>query len=151
MTDDAKRDGSHPSARYGREISLFLLITLLAGCLLVMQAFFSALLWATVLGFSLWPAQSWLVRRLGGRRSLAALLMTFAIAATLVAPLIVTVANLSDDAQAITVAGRAWFKSGFPEPPARIRSLPLIGSSAARGWEKLAGELDDLARQLRAP
>ena len=49
---------------------------LAVGCLAVLRPFLSALLWAMILSFSSWPLHAWLVRRLRGRRTLAALLVT---------------------------------------------------------------------------
>ncbi len=62
------------------------LVLLGIGCLAVLWPFLSALLWAAVLCFSTWPAYTWFERTLGGRRTLAALLMTLLVALVLVAP-----------------------------------------------------------------
>src|SRR6516165_7660888 len=56
-------------------LGVALLLLLLLGCFLVMLPFISALLWATILAFSLWPLYDRLVRWLRGRRTLAAALL----------------------------------------------------------------------------
>ena len=57
-------------------VVIALLVVLAVGCLTVLRPFLSALLWALILSFSTWPLYAWLVRRLHGRRSLAAFFMT---------------------------------------------------------------------------
>ncbi len=41
---------------------------LVAGCVIVLQPFIAALLWAIILSCSTWPAFRWMERRTGGRR-----------------------------------------------------------------------------------
>ena len=72
------------------------LVLLGVGCLVVLWPFLSALLWAAVLCFSTWPAYSWFERLLGGRRTLAALLMTLLIALVVVAPFAISAATLAE-------------------------------------------------------
>ena len=48
---------------------------LVVGCFLVLRPFLSALMWAVILCYASWPFYRWLVRKLGGRRSLTAILM----------------------------------------------------------------------------
>ncbi len=49
-----------------------LLALLLLGCLVILWPFVTALLWATVLSFCLWPFYGRLTRPVGGCRTLAA-------------------------------------------------------------------------------
>lgn len=123
---------------------------LLLGSLLVLWPFLSAVLWAIVLSFSIWPVHRRLVAWLGGRRTLAALIITLVFLAALVVPLVVTVANLADDARALTGAGREWLRSGAGTP-AWIDKVPLIGRPASRYWNDLAAELRALTHDADAP
>src|SRR5437762_1324790 len=61
-------------------LGALLLLVLLAGCLLVLRPFVSALLWAVVLCFSSWPIYRRLLGWLGNRRTLAALALSIFIA-----------------------------------------------------------------------
>ena len=63
------------------------IVTLVVGCLLVLQPFVTALLCAAIVCFSTWPVYQWLEQRLGGRRTLAALLMTLLLILVVVLPL----------------------------------------------------------------
>jgi predicted PurR-regulated permease PerM len=129
-------------------IGLVILVVLLIGSFAVLRPFFSALLWAVVLSFSIWPVHQRLARWLGGRRAWAALLITVALAAALVVPLTVAVANLADDARSLARASRAWLQSGGASP-AWLRNTPLIGPRVADQWEGLASELSSVMREPR--
>ena len=90
--------------RVEQGLGLIVLLLLLVGSLLVLQPFLSALAWALVMAFSLWPVQQRLVAWLGNRRNITALILTLTIALVLVVPTVVIVANLSGDARDIGAA-----------------------------------------------
>ena len=68
-------------------VVIVLLVILAVGCIAVLRPFLSALLWALILSYSSWPLYSWLARRLGGRRTLPASVMTLLVAAIFIPPL----------------------------------------------------------------
>jgi predicted PurR-regulated permease PerM len=68
-------------------VVIALLLILAVGCIAVLRPFLSALLWALILSYSSWPLYAWLVRRLGGRCTLAASVMTLLVAAIFILPL----------------------------------------------------------------
>ena len=140
MSNPPAHDGPAQPRRHEITIGWIVLVLLLVGSFIVLRPFFSALLWAIVLSFSIWPVHRRLALSLRGRRTLSALLITLVFAAALVVPLVVTVANLADDARALTAAGRAWLQSG-PASPAWLGKVPLIGPPAGRYWNGLADEL----------
>jgi predicted PurR-regulated permease PerM len=134
---------THRPTRYERNIGLGILILLLLGCALVLAPFFSALLWAVVVSYALWPIHQRITGWFNGRSTLSALAITLVLTAALVAPLTITVANLADDASALVSAGRGWFRSGVPSSPAWVGKVPLIGT-------RLSGYWDDMAREISA-
>ncbi len=136
-------------ARYERHIGLAVLVMLLIGCFVIIQPFFSALLWAIVLSFSIWPVHRKLVTWLKGRRSLAALLISLTFAAALVVPLTVAVANFSDDASALVTATRNWIDAGVPPAPAWVGKIPLVGSRVANYWNDLGDEVSSALKRVR--
>src|SRR5688572_7191824 len=139
-----------PGASTERTIGLVVLTLLLLGSFVVLRPFFSALLWAIVLSFSLWPVHRRLTRWMGDRRTLAALLLTLTIAAALFVPLMVTVANLAEDARSLVAVGRGMFQAGPPPAPTWLRNTPLIGRRAATQWEGIAAEISAVIRERRA-
>ena len=70
------------------------------GCFLVLRPFLSALMWAVILCYASWPAYTWLEQRLGGRRTLTAILMTVGVAAILVLPFVIVGFTLAENVSA---------------------------------------------------
>jgi predicted PurR-regulated permease PerM len=137
----------HPTdSRPERMLGLIVLMLLLVGALAVMLPFLSALAWAFIMAFSLWPAQRRLVRYVRQRRTLAALMTTSAIALVLVVPATITVVNLTDDARALTSSARRWLADGPPASPQWVKKIPLVGNRAAMYWDELAQDATQLAQ-----
>src|SRR4051812_25203055 len=137
-------DAPQTASRLERILGLVILLLLLAGSLLVMLPFLSALAWAFVMAFSLWPAYRLLVVSLNQRKTLAAMIMTSAIALVLVVPTVVTVVNLSDDARAIATSARRWLTEGKTASPHWVTEVPLVGTRAAAYWDTLAQQAAQL-------
>jgi len=127
-------------------IVLFLLF---AGCLLVMRPFVSALLWAVVLSFSTWPIHRRLLKMLGGRRTLSALLMSTAMILIVLVPFVVVGATLGDNVTELTDAVRNWMAAGLPPPPDWLASTPLFGQRLHDYWQSLAADSDRLMHEAQ--
>ena len=67
--------------RFDRTVGMLALVALVAGILLVLRPFVSAVLWAIVLTYSTWPVFEHLRRRLRGNNTYAAAAMTVLLAA----------------------------------------------------------------------
>lgn len=67
------------------------------GCMITLQPFFPALLLATILCMSTWPAFVWLKEKLHGFHTLAAVLMTILLALCFLMPLVFLASNLGDN------------------------------------------------------
>lgn len=126
----------------GKPLELILgigaLILLAVGCVLVLWPFLSALLWAAVICSSTWPLYRWCERVLGGRRGLAAALMTLSVALVLVAPLAVMAAALAESVSSLVAAATRVVDQGPPAPPDWVAALPVVGESVAAYWQSLA-------------
>jgi predicted PurR-regulated permease PerM len=124
--------------RNERLIAGLLVAVLLAGSLLVLMPFMTALLWAIVLSFSSWPLYRRASALLGGRRTVATLLMTLATTLILLVPLLVVGLRVADNAQELAVATRQRMERGLPAPPAWVARIPLVGDRAYAYWESVA-------------
>jgi predicted PurR-regulated permease PerM len=124
--------------RNERLIGGLLVAVLLAGSLLVLMPFMTALLWAVVLSYSSWPLYRRACVLVGGRRTLAALLMTLATTLVLLVPLLVVGLRVADNAQELAVATRHRLEQGPPEPPAWVARVPLVGDRAYAYWKSVA-------------
>lgn len=117
-----------------RMVAWVVLALLATGCFMVLGPFMSALLWAIILCFSTWPLYQQAERLLGGRRTLAAALMTLLWAATLVVPFVIVGVTLNDNVANLIAA----LQAGPPEPPAWIGKLPIVGIRLQNYWHSLA-------------
>jgi predicted PurR-regulated permease PerM len=135
--------------RLERAISGIVLLLLVVACLFVLRPFASALLWAVVLCFSSWPLYGRLRRMLGGRRTLAALVMTLGMILIILLPFVIIGTAVSDDVRDLTVALRAWIDTGPPAPPDWLGKIPFVGSRAVDYWQSLATDSSKLAAEAR--
>ncbi len=132
-----------------QNLGWIVLTLLLAGCLWVMLPFISALLWAVVLSYSVWPLYHRLLKWLGGRRTWAALLIASAMVCVVLLPLVVVGATLADNVKELTTATRRWLDAGPPEPPVWLAKVPLVGSSIIEEWQALAGDSKKLVEEAK--
>jgi predicted PurR-regulated permease PerM len=135
--------------RIERNLGWIVLAILLAGCLLVLWPFVSALLWAVVLCFSTWPIYHRILRLLGGRRTLAATVMTLAMILGVLLPFVIIGTTLADSVKELTTAARHWLDAGPPAPPAWLAKVPIVGQPATAYWESLATDSGKLAQESR--
>ena len=132
------------------QIAQIAAITLLVmGCLLVLQPFVSALLFAAIVCFSTWPVYLHVERRVSGRRWLAALIMTGLLILVMVLPLALLALTLADSVAPAIVWIRETFARGLPLPPDWIQSIPLFGDGIDAGWRELATNKVKLAEAVK--
>ena len=110
---------------------------LVIGCLLVLQPFVTALLSAAIVSFSTWPIYKWLELKLGGRRWLAALVMTLFLIVIIVLPLAWLALTIADSVAPAIDELREFFAEGLPGPPDWLVSIPLIGDYLDSAWREL--------------
>ena len=114
------------------------LMLLLLGCFFVLRPFLSALMWAIVLAYSLWPLQKRFTRWFGGSRTLAAILVTLTMTFVSVGPFVLIGFSIADDAIALGTATRKWFESVPDEPPAWVEKTPFVGKDLTGYWKDFA-------------
>jgi len=120
---------------------------LAVACLLILRPFISAALWAAILCFSTWPLFTRLTAKLGGRRTLAALLATLLLSAIIIAPVAILVSRITGNTAEIIEASRKLIHEGPPAPPAWVASVPILGPRLAARWSVLS---EDGAERLAA-
>jgi predicted PurR-regulated permease PerM len=125
------------------------LFLLLIACFAVLRPFITAVLWAVVMCFSLWPVQRRLTSWLGNRRTLAALLTTMMIMLVLVVPFAVIGFSLADDARALGRATVKWVEAGPPKPPTWLEKIPVVGGQAKSYWVEFAADSAELIQQVK--
>jgi predicted PurR-regulated permease PerM len=135
--------------RLEQALAAVALALLVVGCFLVLRPFLSALMWAVILAYSVWPVFAWLERKLNGRRWLAALITTILIAVFLVGPLITVGSSLADDAARVAQWVRLMVQDGPPAPPAWLHDLPYVGPQLAEFWAERAADQTRLLQDIQ--
>jgi len=128
---------------------------LVLGCILVLRPFVGAVLFASVLCMSTWPAYTWLSERLGGRASLASLTLVLGLVVALLLPVALAAQSLIVHSSTVIEAVRNFLDNRENlQLPAAIRDLPLIGSWLSDYSTVLLQSRDELvalAKQLAEP
>jgi len=146
-----------PNRRSDRIPAILALTLLGAGCVLVLSPFLTALVWAAILASTSWPAFLQLDRMVGGRRTLAASLMTLLVTVVLLGPIVAVAVALADNVAELGRAASTLVKDGLPDAPSWLASLPLVGQSIHDYWQQFAhdsqrlmDELENIAKPAQA-
>ena len=132
-------------ARSGRDLAgltlgiLFILgLTVLSAWIL--RPFLSALVWATMIVISTWRLLLALQAKLGGRRSLATAVMTFALLLVLVIPLGLAIGALIGNIDGIVAKATSLETLQVPPPPVWVARVPIYGPELNAKWQRLSEE-----------
>ncbi|MBD9527786.1 AI-2E family transporter [Paracoccus sp. PAR01] len=101
--------------------------------LAMLRPFLPIIIWAIVLAVALAPLHVWLARLLGGRRKLAAILLTLAALAMVLGPVAALMGSLFETVHKL-VEGFRTGSLHLPKPPQRLLDLPLIGAQIREFW-----------------
>ncbi len=114
--------------RIGRNLaSIGAVAFLVVGCLYVLRPFLAGILFASAVVISSWPMYLFLLARMNGRRSLAALTLTLTLTLLVIVPIGLVAYNLAADVGRIYDEIRQAVASGHVDPPLWIREVPVLG------------------------
>lgn len=140
-------EGVDPALRGSQRHALNLLLALVSVALIwILLPFYGVILWATVIALIFTPLFVWLVPRLKGRRSLAALLTITVASVMVILPAVLVLAALANEAAAAVQR----VQSGTLSPALLLRRVfdalpePVTSLLARFGWS----EFDVLQRKL---
>jgi predicted PurR-regulated permease PerM len=125
--------------RIERTIGLVMLAVLAIGCVLVLRPFFTAVCFALILVVATWPAFERLRYLLGGRRTLAALLMVTLATLVFVVPPALVASSIDYNIAGTIRLVRDLSQHGMPPPPAWVADVDVIGPAIYDRWELLSG------------
>jgi predicted PurR-regulated permease PerM len=132
-------------------LSVLVIGALLVGSLWTLLPFVSGLLWATTIAVATWPALLQVQRLTGGRRVLAAAIMTVLVLLAFIAPMAVAISTLFGAAQQSPAVISDFLARGLGPPPAWVASIPWFGDSLAAEWQAVAAGGPDALRALIQP
>ncbi|SNB65440.1 Predicted PurR-regulated permease PerM [Arboricoccus pini] len=125
-------------------IGIVAVALLVVGCFMVLQPFLSALLWGAILAYSTWPIYQTVKRRLGGRSTLAASLMTLLLAMAFVLPIVVVGSSAVDGVNRLLDIFRTIFANGIPPAPIWLNGVPIIGPPIVEAWQEISLNASEL-------
>ena len=119
-------------------LSVLVIGLLVVACLWILWPFLGAIAWAGMLVVATWPTLLSLQARLGGRRWLAIVVLTFAMLLVIVLPLVLAVGTIAAHAGDMTSWVASAAHAAVPAPPAWVAQIPLLGPKLADEWQRLA-------------
>ena len=133
-------------------IRLGVLALLLYWSYLLVRPFITIMIWAIVLTVALYPVYDVIVFRLGGRRRLAAALLTLITLVIVIGPATWLVLSLIDGLR--TLSDKLDISAlALPPPPIAVKSLPIVGDALYQYWHlastNLQAALAKIAPQLK--
>jgi predicted PurR-regulated permease PerM len=150
MSRDRKvQSGSDQTTSSFIEVAIRLgaLALLLYWSLLLVSPFISIVIWSAVLSVALYPAFEWISLRLGGRRRLAAALVTILSLLVIVGPASWLALGLVDSVRLI--AERLDLANlTIPTPSSSVKEWPLIGEPIYQFWDLASTNLSAALAQI---
>lgn len=122
---------------------------ILIGCLIIMAPFFPALLVATILTLSTWPAFVWMQKKLKHRTALSALLMTILLAMCFVVPLVMIGTSTSDNFSKSYDTIQQSLQGDTGQIGVYLQSIPVVGEKAADYWTKLTSDKERIREMMQ--
>ncbi|NLG74953.1 MAG: AI-2E family transporter [Xanthomonadaceae bacterium] len=113
----------------------------------VLQPFLVPLIWGAILAYVSWPANQRILRAVGGRPAIAALMTTLLVTLAIIVPLIWLVLLLRVEALSAYAEVQA-FLAADPQLPQALRDLPWIGPWAQQLLAELAADPGALREQF---
>ena len=129
-------------ARFGLTPGVLALLVLAIGCVVVLKPFFSALMWAIILAYTLYPLQRRFTRWFRGSRTVAACFVSLTIGILIAGPIVLIGMSLAEDGRQLGKATRTWFMEAPEKAPPWVEALPIIGSDVAEVWTAVAADRD---------
>lgn len=124
-----------------------ILLLLMTGSFFILKPFITSLLWGSILCYTTWPVYGWFCKIFGGRRTLAALVLTVLSTGLLIAPFVIVSVSFVDNIQS---AGAAIEKWEIPHSPEWVSRIPAVGKDLRIYLDRLSEhtlKLNDLLRK----
>jgi predicted PurR-regulated permease PerM len=119
------------------------------GCFVVLAPFLSAILWASILTFTTWPAYALLRAKLGLRPGAASGLMVAVTTVVVVLPLALAAPGSATEVQQMERWLTGLLSTGLPPAPAWVIDLPLAGPTIGDLWNRWAHDLSAMVAFFR--
>jgi predicted PurR-regulated permease PerM len=128
---------------YDTTIRLFILILIVAWCLMILYPFVSIILWSLILALAMHPLHSLLSRKMGGRPKLASFIIVFSILVIIILPTGFLIGSLVDEVKEL----KESYDKGtltIPPPTEKVKEWPIIGEKLYDTWQSASVSLEEL-------
>lgn len=127
---------------YDTTIRLFILLLIIAWCLLIMHPFLSIVLWSIILALAIYPMHTKLAKKLGGKPKLASFIIVFSILVIIFLPSWALIDSLSDEMKDL----KHSYENGtlsIPQPTEKVKEWPFVGEKLYEGWNNAHNNLKE--------
>jgi predicted PurR-regulated permease PerM len=131
-----------------RLISVVLLAVLVLLGFRVIAPFIVPVVWASILAYVSWPAYAWMVKKVGNRALLAAVIMTILVSAAVIVPIAWLAVVLRIDLVRAYHQMQDVLAGGVQLPPALLK-LPWVGDQLRDLTDRIAQDPHALGLELR--
>jgi predicted PurR-regulated permease PerM len=134
---------SSTNSVYDTTIRLFILILIVAWCLMILYPFVSIILWSMILAMAMHPLHSLLAKKMGGRPRLASFIIIFSILAIIILPIGLLIGGLVDQVKELKVS----YDNGsltIPPPTEKVKEWPIVGEKLYDTWQSASVNIEHL-------
>lgn len=115
-------------------LGVFFIGALILASVWILRPFLAGFIWAAMITVATWPLMLAVERRCGGRRGPAVVVMTGVMLLVFLVPVGLAISTIAENAGEVSgwlrsLAGRSW-----PDAPAWLAKLPIVGERAALAW-----------------
>jgi predicted PurR-regulated permease PerM len=125
-------------------------VIVVVGCWQVLRPFVPALLFAAVVCTASWPLYRRMLGAVGGRATVASLLMTLLLVVLVIGPTSLLALSLADDVARMFDGARHLLDQGPIQPPAWLAGVPLVGEALDDYWHRIAESREELNALLKS-
>lgn len=125
-------------------------VIVVVGCWQVLRPFVPALLFAAVVCTASWPLYRRMLGAVGGRATVASLLMTLLLVVLVIGPTSLLALSLADDVARMFDGARHLLDQGPIQPPAWLAGVPLVGEALDAYWHRIAESREELNALLKS-
>jgi predicted PurR-regulated permease PerM len=126
---------------YDTTIRLFILLLIVAWCLLIMYPFANIILWSLILALAMLPLHRSLAKKMGGRPKLASFIIVFSFLVIIILPTGLLISSLVDEVKEFKVS----YENGtltIPAPAEKVKEWPIIGDKLYNTWQSASVNLE---------
>ncbi len=126
---------------YDVTIRLFILLLIVAWCLMIMYPFVNIIMWSLILALALYPLHKYLVEKLGDKPKLASFIIVFTILVIIILPTGLLIGSLLDEVKAL----KASYSQGtltIPAPTEKVKDWPMVGEKLYDTWNSASSNLE---------